>query len=237
MDSHLQVWKAHESLDFWWAFTCECSQGKEEVGSSWPAEADSGCKVGDAAKEGTSRNRRCMEVEDLSSREKKWRLISSAWRSKLFICSVSRIFRKFAPLKKKMFNGATTPSSGWMLGLHSPTGRQKTKGEVMAAQSFCWPQRICLNKGTYIIHWNIKADEMKEKMNKSPLHKPRGVTSAKPHTFDTIVLIPMINLPNGRRGKGLLQNVQHWSEYLRRMQQKVEHHHNNQSTLYIYIYK
>lgn len=41
------------------------------MGSSWPAEADLGCKVGGAAKEGTSRNHRCTEVEDLSSREKK----------------------------------------------------------------------------------------------------------------------------------------------------------------------
>lgn len=50
-------------------FTCECSRGKEEGGSSWPAEAESGCKAGGAAREGTSRSRRCMEVEDLSSRE------------------------------------------------------------------------------------------------------------------------------------------------------------------------
>lgn len=51
-------------------FTCECSQGKEEVGSSWPAEAELGCKVGDAAMEGTSHSRRCTEVEDLSLRKK-----------------------------------------------------------------------------------------------------------------------------------------------------------------------
>lgn len=52
-------------------FTCGCSQGKEEAGSSWPAEAESGCKAGGAAREGTSRSRRCMEVEDLSSGKRK----------------------------------------------------------------------------------------------------------------------------------------------------------------------
>lgn len=46
-------------------FTCGRSQGKEEEGSSWPAEAESGCKAAGAAREGTSRSRRCMEVEDL----------------------------------------------------------------------------------------------------------------------------------------------------------------------------
>lgn len=42
-----------------------CSQGMEEGGSSWPVEAELGCKVGGAGREGTSRSRRCMEVEDL----------------------------------------------------------------------------------------------------------------------------------------------------------------------------
>lgn len=51
-------------------FTCGHSRGKEEEGSSWPAEAGSGCKAGVAEREGTSRSRRCMEVEDLNSRQK-----------------------------------------------------------------------------------------------------------------------------------------------------------------------
>lgn len=47
-----------------------CSQGKEEGGSCWPAEAGLGCKAGGAAREGTSRSRRCMEEGDLSSRKR-----------------------------------------------------------------------------------------------------------------------------------------------------------------------
>lgn len=52
-------------------FTCGCSQGKEEGGSSLPAEAELGCKAAGGAREGTSRSRRCMAVEDLSSRNRK----------------------------------------------------------------------------------------------------------------------------------------------------------------------
>lgn len=51
-------------------FTCGCSRGTEEAGSSSPAEAESGCKAGGASREGTSHSRRCMEVEDLSWRKK-----------------------------------------------------------------------------------------------------------------------------------------------------------------------
>lgn len=50
--------------------TCGCSRGTEEGGSSLPAEAELRCKAGGAARECTSRSRRCMEVEDLSSRKK-----------------------------------------------------------------------------------------------------------------------------------------------------------------------
>lgn len=51
-------------------FTCGCSLGTEVEGSSWQAEAELGCKAGGAAREGTSRSRRCMEVEALRSRKK-----------------------------------------------------------------------------------------------------------------------------------------------------------------------
>lgn len=51
-------------------FTCGCSQGTEEEGSSYPAGAGLGCKAGDAERESTSRSRRCTEVEDLVSRDR-----------------------------------------------------------------------------------------------------------------------------------------------------------------------
>lgn len=47
-------------------FTCGYIPGTEEEGSSWPSSAETGCKVAGAEREGTSRSRRCMEVEDLS---------------------------------------------------------------------------------------------------------------------------------------------------------------------------
>lgn len=54
----------------------------EEVGSSWPVEAELGCKAGGAAREGTFRSHSCMEVEDLSSRKRNKQ--SLAGRSKAF---------------------------------------------------------------------------------------------------------------------------------------------------------
>lgn len=61
-------------------FTCERSPGKEEGGSSWPAGAESGCKAAGASPEGTSRSRRCTEVEDLSSRTRhKRRSVKFRW--------------------------------------------------------------------------------------------------------------------------------------------------------------
>lgn len=48
-----------------------CSQGKEEGGSGWPAEAESACRVEGAGREGTSHDRRCTVEEDLRTREAK----------------------------------------------------------------------------------------------------------------------------------------------------------------------
>lgn len=52
-------------------FTCGCSLGKEGEGSSWPAEVELGCRAEGAAQEGTSHSRKSMEVEDLSSRNRR----------------------------------------------------------------------------------------------------------------------------------------------------------------------
>lgn len=48
-------------------FTCGCSRGTEEAARSGPAVAELGCK---AEGRGTSRSRRCMEVEDLKLAER-----------------------------------------------------------------------------------------------------------------------------------------------------------------------
>ena len=106
-------------------FTCERSPGKEEGGSSWPAGAESGCKVVGASPGGTSRSHRCTEVEDLSSRTRhKWRSVSSDGRSKAFLSSIITNFtcqivneahlssEKPAPISTTGFDSTAAPSSG-----------------------------------------------------------------------------------------------------------------------------
>lgn len=59
-----------EVVDDGGGFTWDRSRGKEEAGSCWPAEADSGCRVGVAVRGSTSRSRRCTEAEDLRRKRK-----------------------------------------------------------------------------------------------------------------------------------------------------------------------
>lgn len=55
-------------------FTWDRSRGREEEGSSWLAEADSGCRVGAAMRGSTSRSRRCTEAEDLRKKNEENKL-------------------------------------------------------------------------------------------------------------------------------------------------------------------